>query len=165
MQNGDLVYLYISAPPVVKNVPNVLGMDLEGAQEMLRNEDFQLGNVHYEPVTGTAPGMIFKQSPEAGTESVTSATVDIWIAAAAEFIYTCNESISLDVPEDGMRITIYLMDGDTRRNVYRETHNKGTAEIELRLESLTRGDKELIIYQNGKQVKRLMVTFIYSGGE
>lgn len=165
MNNGDVVDLYVSTPPITKKVPNVMGMDASAAEERIKKDGFVMGNTHYEPVTGTAPGMIFKQSPDPDADIVEGTAIDIWIASAAEIIYKCQIVVPLEIVQDHSVVTIALENDSNYSVVYRETYDKGTYEIDLSLESITRGDRELIVYINGKQVQRIPITFTFDIGE
>ncbi len=77
----DIVTIWVSGGGVA--VPNVVGDPVSTARQILRNAGFtvQVNTVAGPP--GSLPGLVFHQSPSAGTSLPPGSTVVIYVAAAA----------------------------------------------------------------------------------
>ena len=61
-------------------VPDLKGMPLDEAKDLLQGSGLQVGTVIYEDKPGTAPNTITRQKPEAATKIKEGDMVDIWVA-------------------------------------------------------------------------------------
>ncbi len=163
LSNGYNVELVISGSATVTRVPDLSGKTLAEAKALLAESGMSVGEVTGEYATGLQSGQIFRQLPEAGTESPKDSTVDIWVALEAKMA-TCSYELSLDIKDEGSSVVVYIEDESIYKEVYtNETCPKGKLEVELNLEAETAGEKKLIAFVNDEEVLREIVTFI--GGE
>lgn len=80
VQKGTIVDIIITKREVQKIVvPNLVGLSVSGAKDILAGRKMVLGNVS-EVDSDQAPGSILRQSPRAGAEVIENSRVDIVIA-------------------------------------------------------------------------------------
>ncbi|MCH5272226.1 MAG: Stk1 family PASTA domain-containing Ser/Thr kinase [Lachnospiraceae bacterium] len=78
-KGGELV-LVVSRGEKVGVVPNLLGKTLEGARLALREQEFDVGEVHYEGSTIYEEGLVFYQSESEGNMLAVGTKIDIWVS-------------------------------------------------------------------------------------
>jgi beta-lactam-binding protein with PASTA domain len=62
------------------DVPDLAGMPLDEALELLQGSNLQKGTVIYEEKAGTAPNSIIRQKPEPGSKIREGDMIDIWVS-------------------------------------------------------------------------------------
>ena len=157
LQNGESVNLPISAPPLLRSVPRVVGEDLTSAQALIEEAGLTLGTIHEESATGVAVGTVFAQSPEAGQQMRSGDAVEIWVAREL-VMATGTYPLTLEIEQDDSVVTIFLQEEGFYREVSTMNCDRGTLEVELNLESETPGEKTLIVFVNDEEAARDTVT-------
>jgi beta-lactam-binding protein with PASTA domain len=62
------------------DVPDLAGMPLDEALELLQGSNLQKGTVIYEEKAGTTPNSIIRQKPEPGSKIREGDMIDIWVS-------------------------------------------------------------------------------------
>lgn len=76
-QEGDTIYIDVSAGPATFETPDVTDLTFEDAEQLILEWDLKVGNIEY--VDSDLPqGYVVRQSPAVGTEVVAGDSVDIW---------------------------------------------------------------------------------------
>nr|WP_302169083.1 Stk1 family PASTA domain-containing Ser/Thr kinase [uncultured Romboutsia sp.] len=69
LQEGDTVTLVLSKGPMKGNIPNVVGLTLGEAENILKENKLSLGNIKYEYSDTYNNGIVIAQDPKSGSES------------------------------------------------------------------------------------------------
>ncbi len=69
LQEGDTVTLVLSKGPMKGNIPNVVGLTLGEAGNILKENKLSLGNIKYEYSDTYNNGIVISQDPKSGSES------------------------------------------------------------------------------------------------
>ena len=69
LQEGDTVTLVLSKGPMKGYIPNVLGLTLGEAENILKENKLSLGNIKYEYSDTYNNGIVIDQDPKSGSES------------------------------------------------------------------------------------------------
>ena len=69
LQEGDTVTLVLSKGPMKGNIPNVVGLTLGEAGNILKENKLSLGNIKYEYSDTYNNGIVITQDPKSGSES------------------------------------------------------------------------------------------------
>lgn len=69
LQEGDTVTLVLSKGPMKGYIPNVLGLTLGEAENILKENKLSLGNIKYEYSDTYNNGIVIAQDPKSGSES------------------------------------------------------------------------------------------------
>ena len=69
LQEGDTVTLVLSKGPMKGNIPNVVGLTLGEAGNILKENKLSLGNIKYEYSDTYNNGIVIDQDPKSGSES------------------------------------------------------------------------------------------------
>ena len=108
-QCGARVYLQVSAGPQPCDVPNLEAIDLAGARRVLKERNFQLGEVstqHSERIADT----VLKQSPAANSTAECGSKIDLTIAIPLPPVYVPalqgKDEESARRTLEGMRLTL-----------------------------------------------------------
>ena len=68
LKEGDTVTIVLSKGPMKANVPNVVGLTLEEAENILKENKLSLGNIKYEYSDTYNKGVVIAQDPKSGNE-------------------------------------------------------------------------------------------------
>jgi len=68
LKEGDTVTIVLSKGPKKANVPNVVGLTLEEAENILKENKLSLGNIKYEYSDAYNKGVVIEQDPKSGNE-------------------------------------------------------------------------------------------------
>ena len=77
---GSVVTLFVSVGAANVTVPDLSGLSVDDARELLTQSGLVLGSTRVRSQAGHEPGMIFDQSPAAGTLAAPGAAVNVTIA-------------------------------------------------------------------------------------
>ncbi len=69
LQEGDTVTLVLSKGPMKGNIPNVVGLTLGEAGNILKENKLSLGNIKYEYSDTYNNGIVISQDPKSGSEN------------------------------------------------------------------------------------------------
>ena len=69
LQEGDTVTLVLSKGPMKGNIPNVVGLTLGEAGNLLKENKLSLGNIKYEYSDTYNNGIVISQDPKSGSEN------------------------------------------------------------------------------------------------
>ena len=69
LQKGDTVTIVLSKGPMKGNIPNIVGLTLAEAENILKENKLTLGNIKYEYSDTYNNGIVIYQDPKSGTES------------------------------------------------------------------------------------------------
>ena len=69
LQEGDTVTLVLSKGPMKGYIPNVVGLTLGEAENILKENKLSLGNIKYEYSDTYNNGIVIAQDPKSGSES------------------------------------------------------------------------------------------------
>lgn len=156
LANGDAVNITVSAPPMLKEVPDLYKLPLADAQKLLADSGFEMGEIEYERMAGVPVDAITRQSPEANATLADGGRVNVWVSMPfASYKYTA----TIPIEEDNTSVRIYLEDKNETKVIYDEKRNAGTTQVELNLESETEGEKTITIYINETVYNRETVYF------
>ena len=69
LKKGDTVTIVLSKGPMKGNIPNIVGLTLAEAENILKENKLTLGNIKYEYSDTYNNGIVIYQDPKSGTES------------------------------------------------------------------------------------------------
>lgn len=81
---GSDVILFVSVGAANVTVPDLSGLSVEEARELLAQSGLVLGSTRIRSQAGHEPGMIFDQSPAAGTLSAPGGAVNVTVARGGQ---------------------------------------------------------------------------------
>lgn len=84
VQEGDTVTITVSQGPRQTEVPDVVGLDQEEAEEELEDARLRVGSVTEEPNEEFEAGQVIRQTPPAGAEVAVRTEVDLVISSGPE---------------------------------------------------------------------------------
>ncbi len=168
---GDDVNVFISGE-ASKNIEmmDVTKMTLDKALPLLRERGFfkflvRVNNPADETEAGQA---ITLQNPADGESVPNTSTVELTVSGLGQEIYTADIAFSTDIaePDTKLMVVIPLTIGDIayEQVVYEATLSAGTMQnISFTATIGEGGEHEMIVYQNGAEMRRTPVTFSYLG--
>ncbi len=112
MKKGDSVQLKVSLGAELMNVPNLLGLTVETANDALKNNNLKLGNVT-EISSGQAKGVVVKQSIAENTKVDKNTVVDIVISKGSEVAVPDSQSLTVSDNDSGNTNNNTLNTSDT----------------------------------------------------
>lgn len=160
LNNGDSIDLVVSAPPLVRTVPNLEYCTVAEARALLEAEGLELGEIYNDHMAGYEVGQVFQQQPASQTSLLDGESVDIWVnTALASYRYEAE----LEIFEDDTYVRIYMEDQGNMKMIYEEIREAGVLSIDLNLESEVPGYKDIIVYFNETEYSRETVYFAEEG--
>ena len=168
---GDDVNLFISGEPS-KNVEmiDVTKMTLAKALPLLHERGFHQFLVRVaNPADETAADeTVTLQNPAVGESVPNTSAVELTVSGLGQEIYTADIAFSTDIadPDTKLMAVIPLTIGDVayEQVVYEATLPAGTMQnISFTATIGEGGEHEMIVYQNGAEMRRTPVTFSYLG--
>ncbi len=113
-------------------MPSLIGFALEDARALIEAEGLQVGAVTEGDAVDALPNTVIAQNPEAGTEQMAGATVDITVNGARQTLCYPTSKLSVVVPLNGTGVQLMMVSpsGNTQE-VYHGELNAGTYRIEL----------------------------------
>lgn len=167
---GDEVQLFISGEPSRSiEMPEVTQLSLKEALSLLHDRGFSSFRVRLAPsAENTVADTVQKQNPAQGESAASTSTVGLTVSGIGPEIYTANIVFSLDIAQADTKImaTVPLEIGGVayEQVVYETVLAAGNAqEISISAAIGEGGEQELILYQNGTEIRRTAVTFSYLG--
>lgn len=160
VETGVTVDLWISREADAKTevVPQVMGGTLEQAEGLLRDKGFAVGTVRQ--VSSDQPqGAVVRQYPGAQELARKGSGVVLWVSMGPEAHFTKEHELTLRIESDQVEVVMNLEQQGVYREVFRKTFQKGDYTQYLTLESDYPGTHELVIYMNGKEIKRQSIDF------
>lgn len=168
---GDDVNLFISGEPS-KNVEmiDVTKMTLRKALSLLRERGFYQFLVRVaNPADETAAGQtVTLQNPAEGESAPNTSAVELTVSGFGQEIYTADIAFSADIaaPDTKLMAVIPLtLDGIAYEQVvYEATLPAGAMQnVSFTATIGEGGEHEMVVYQNGVEMRRTPVTFSYLG--
>lgn len=156
---GEVVNLVISkAPvPITKKVPDLIGLKLDDANNLIERFGFQKGEINY-TISKDEEGTIIKQDPGANIDVPEESIINLWVSKKKQTTFTKEIIIPLNNIEDQTKVKISLRDSaGIEATVYENIHNKGDTEIKLTLDD--HGIKTLIVYINNTKTSEQIINF------
>ena len=167
---GDEVQLFISGEPSRSiEMPDVTQLPLKEALLLLHDRGFSSFRVRLAPSSeNTVEDTVQKQNPVQGESAASTSTIDLMITGIGPEIYTANIVFTLDIADADTNIlaTVPMEIGGVayEQVVYESVLAAGNAqEISISAAIGGGGEQELILYQNGTEIRRTPVTFSYLG--
>lgn len=159
---GATVNLVISkAAPVLVTikVPELIGLQLEDANNLIDQFGFQRGEVNYVK-SEYEDGTVTRQDPVAKSNVAKDYVVNLWISKNNKKPVTYIKEIIIPVTiiEDQTAVKIILRDAAGKETtVYENIYDKGDTEINITLED--QGRKTLIVYMNDVEFSKQIIDF------
>ena len=160
VETGVTVDLWISREADAKTavVPQVMGGALEQAEKQLGDKGFAVGSVRQ--VSSDQPaGTVVRQYPGAQELARQGSGVVLWVSMGPEAHFTKQHDLTLRIESDQVEVVMTLEQQGVYKEVFRKTFEKGEYTQYLDLESDYPGTHELVIYMNGKEIKRQSIDF------
>ncbi|HSV31286.1 MAG TPA: PASTA domain-containing protein [Atribacteraceae bacterium] len=134
------------ALPVPINVPDVVGLKLEEARSLLTQRGLMTGAVEEVPLPDRDPGIVVRQTPEAGASLLSGESVGLAVSQVIEGLQEMR--LRFPLPDVAVDITVQVVVHDDfgERVVYERVHQGGEM-MELIVE--TKGRGRVVIYLNG----------------
>ena len=168
---GDDVNLFISGEPS-KNVEmiDVTKMTLRKALSLLRERGFYQFLVRVaNPADETAAGQtVTLQNPAEGESAPNTSAVELTVSGFGQEIYTADIAFSADIAATDTKLMAVIpltLDGIAYEQVvYEATLPAGTMQnVSFTATIGEGGEHEMVVYQNGVEMRRTPVTFSYLG--
>ncbi len=167
---GDEVHLYISGEPS-HNVEmiDVVKMPLKKALPLLRERGFYLFRVSVAEKQDESDNItITLQNPAVGESVPNTSSVALTVNSAGPEVYTADVAFTLDIEQKDTKLTavvpLTIDDIPYEQVVYDTTLQAGKAQnISFTAAIGEGGEHEMIVYQNGAEIRRTTVTFSYLG--
>ena len=102
--------------------------------------------------------IVVDQTPPEGTVIDANTKVELHVSNGIPPGYIKNVRLQIEVTEDNTAVKIVLVDGSEQSVLYEKTINKQLLDVTQDVNSLTPGEKTIIYYFNGNEVKRETVT-------
>jgi beta-lactam-binding protein with PASTA domain/tRNA A-37 threonylcarbamoyl transferase component Bud32 len=83
---GSTVTIYVSTGPAPVEVPDVVGLSVEEARDVLRDEGLRIGDVTFQPNDEVDEGEVVDQFPRASEEVETGTPIDLVVSSGPEEI-------------------------------------------------------------------------------
>ncbi|MFK8024635.1 MAG: Stk1 family PASTA domain-containing Ser/Thr kinase, partial [Ilumatobacter sp.] len=85
LQNQE-VLVFFNPRPELQNVPQIVGIELATARDLLETAGFVVGTITIDPTTDFGEGTVLASEPEPGTAVLQGTTVDLVVAAPTSSI-------------------------------------------------------------------------------
>lgn len=87
IQKGDTITIIVSMGAKKADIPNIVGFTLAEAENILKENKLQLGNIKYEYSDIYKNGVVLRQSPESGSSSIEEGEkIDVVVSKGQEVI-------------------------------------------------------------------------------
>ncbi|NLG24383.1 MAG: protein kinase [Clostridiales bacterium] len=140
-------------------MPDLRGLDEEAARIQLLASGFKMG-VRVERLSDLAGGTVIEQSIPPEQQTLLGEAVNIVVSQVVPVSYYADVEVSVTVEQDGDEVRVVLDEADgAEREVYRDQPEAGTQQIQLRLDSLEKGEHKLSVYVAGELVVEKAVNF------
>ncbi len=121
--------------------------------------------VRYDPTSREEDGTVLSQSPEPGTPIIPEAVVSLTIAGSQEYAYYADVAFNVTIEENDTPMFVAVMETFNGcayyRVLYEATLQKGERQpVSFTAYSEIDGTRELLLYVNGKDVKRQDAAFL-----
>ena len=100
-----------------------------------------------------------RQYPGAQELARQGSGVVLWVSMGPEAHFTKQHDLTLRIESDQVEVVMTLDQQGVYKEVFRKTFEKGEYTQYLDLESDYPGTHELVIYMNGKEIKRQSIDF------
>lgn len=160
LEMGGKVDIWLSRPvePSVLLMPNVFGKTKDEAVSYLSSMKIKVSKI-IPRASSYVKDIVVGQSPEADTAIDASTVVEIYISNGEPPGYSKEYPVQFDVAADDTAVKIVYIDGDVQTTMYDEKQKAGSHIVKIILDTMTLGDKTLIIYFNGVEYRRDTITF------
>ena len=86
IEEGETVTIFVSEGRAQVEVPELVGLTQEEAEEEIESAKLRLGDIATEPSDEFEPGIVISQSPEPGSEADVRSTVDLVVSGGPEAV-------------------------------------------------------------------------------
>ena len=86
IDEGETVTIFVSEGRAQVEVPELVGLTQEEAEEEIEDAKLRLGDIATEPSDEFEPGIVISQSPEPGSEADVRSTVDLVVSGGPEAV-------------------------------------------------------------------------------
>lgn len=167
VSHGQRVDICISATSTtLMEMPTVTGLPLADALETLDQNDFSRIFVRYAPLAGGKTGNVIEQSPSALDLAQKDTPARLTVAGnAAGRDYVSDIAYNLNAPESGMQVMVTIVEAENgvlyERILYEAVLEKGDMiPVSFTATASSEGLHELILYLNGKEMRRQETSFV-----
>ena len=167
VSHGQRVDICISATSTtLMEMPTVTGLPLADALETLDHNGFSRIFVRYAPLAGGKTGNVIEQSPSALDLAQKDTPARLTVAGnAAGRDYVSDIAYNLNAPESGMQVMVTIVEAENgvlyERILYEAVLEKGDMiPISFTATASSEGLHELILYLNGKEMRRQETSFV-----
>ena len=159
---GEKINIWIATQQdtTIPIMPNLIGRTLEESLYLLDSVDVNLDRIDIVSIdSGFEKDMVIYHEPEMDTVIDDNQRIVIYVSNGEEEKYSVEKHFLLSLTAQTTLIRIEYIDEGERQVVYSKTLTKGDHDITLTLYTNTPGDKEIIIYYDGVEVRQDRVTF------
>ncbi len=132
--------------PVQVEVPDVVGLKVEEARSLLAQRGLHVGRIEEVPMAERHPGIVIRQTIEAGTNVTSGETVGLAVATAVEGLQELRLSFPLPQVQVDITVEVIAQDDLGERVIYERVHQGGET---VELTAQTKGPGKVTIYLNG----------------
>ena len=118
LEEGETVTIFVSSGPEQVEVPEVEGLKLKEAIELIEDEGLEVGQVTRVPTDTAEPGTVLDQDPLPGTEVEVETKVDLEVAAervviVPDVINQSEDSAVAEIERAGLEAQVETAPSDT----------------------------------------------------
>jgi eukaryotic-like serine/threonine-protein kinase len=156
LEIGGKVSIWISQPQGAsgQKMPKLFGMNKDDATNLLLSMGVNVNNIKLvSKGSSFVQNIVIGQTPETDTPLDANTQVEIDVSTGVPPGYNKFYTVpAFDVAADNTNVKIVFVDGESKTTVFDSTLKTGHyADVTIPLDSTTLGEKEIIIYFDGKQ--------------
>ena len=155
------VSVWLAKPPqtATPSMPRVLWLAKSEATKQLVAQNIIVDRVV--PKSSSQPeGTVIKQIPDEGVPVDANTNVELWVSNGVPSTFQKEYNEKFEVKIAGTAVKIVFVDGADSLYVYDQALDAGQYDLNVKLESMTLGQKTVAIYFNGKEEKSATVVFV-----
>ena len=164
---GDTVDIWISgSAEKTDEMPNLINAQIWDALEVLKERGFTHILIRPEqPIDDARENCVLKQSPSSGMNADRTSTVELSVCDFIPGAYAADIVFNVDVEENDTNVMVTMVMGEGVEYIlYESVLSKGT-QVPVCFQSTLdmEGNKDIIVYLNGMEVRRGTANFEYRG--
>ena len=159
---GEKINIWIATEQdtTIPYMPNIIGRSLVEAIYLLDSVDVELERIDVIPIdSGYEKDIVIYHEPEMDSVIEDDQKITLYVSNGEEEEYSIEKHFLLSLTNETTRVRIVYVDEGVKQIVYDKALTKGDHDITLTLYTNTPGDKDIIIFYDGVEVRQDRVTF------
>jgi len=154
------IWIAIQQDTTIPIMPNVVGRKLEEAIYLIDSVGVDIDRIEVVPIdSGYEKDIIIYHEPETDAVIDDEDSIVLYVSNGEEEKYSIEKHFLLSLNNETTKIRIVYVDEGIKQVIYDKSLTKGDHDITLTLYTNTPGEKDIIIYYDGVEIRQDRVVF------